>query len=54
MRSKKLIAMADYTKFDRISFVKICDMDKVDVLITDRPVSPVWKDFLNQNNIRVV
>jgi DeoR/GlpR family transcriptional regulator of sugar metabolism len=49
-RSKKLIVMADNTKFDRISFVKICDMTTVNVLITDRPVSPIWKEFLTQNH----
>ncbi|MDR2478042.1 MAG: DeoR/GlpR family DNA-binding transcription regulator [Treponema sp.] len=51
MRSKQVIVMADYTKFDRISFAKICDLNKIDVLITDRPVSPAWKEFLGQNSI---
>jgi DeoR/GlpR family transcriptional regulator of sugar metabolism len=53
-RSKKVIVMADHTKFDRISFVKICDINKINVLITDRPVSPEWKKFLNQNNIELI
>lgn len=52
-RSKKVILLADHTKFDKVSFVKICDLSKISVLITDRPLSPVWLEYLNQHDIEV-
>jgi DeoR/GlpR family transcriptional regulator of sugar metabolism len=54
MRSKKLIVMADYTKFDKVSFIKICGIDKLDVLITDRPLDQTWKQYLEKNNVEYI
>jgi DeoR/GlpR family transcriptional regulator of sugar metabolism len=54
LRSKKLVVMADYTKFDKVSFVKICGIDKLDVLITDRPVDRTWKQQLEKDNVECI
>lgn len=53
-RSKRLIVLADHTKFDKVSFVKICDLSKVDALITDKPLSPFWAEYLSQSNIELL
>lgn len=53
-RSKRVIVLADHTKFDKVSFVKICDLSKIDALITDKPLSPLWVEYLNQNNIEAI
>ena len=50
-RSKHLMVLADYTKFNGISFVKIASLDKVDTLITDKPVCPKWEGLLLENQI---
>lgn len=52
-RSKKVVLLADHTKFDKVSFVKICDLSKVSVLITDRPLNPLWLEYLNQHDVEV-
>ena len=38
--SKKVIVLADSTKFGRRGFAKIADIDAVDIIITDSNVSP--------------
>ncbi len=47
---KKLLAM-DYTKFNKMSFSKICDFDNIDILVTDSLLDSQWKKFLKDNNI---
>ncbi|QGU94373.1 DeoR family transcriptional regulator [Clostridium bovifaecis] len=46
--------VADYTKFDRTAFTKICDFDKINTLIVDKSISAEWQDFLRINNIDLV
>ena len=53
-QSKNTILLADHTKFDKISFVKVCDITQVDVLITDQNVSSDWKTCLAQNKIELL
>lgn len=41
----------DHTKFDQISFVKVCDIKDVDVVVTDKDPGEVWKKRLKENQI---
>lgn len=53
-RSKKIIVLADHTKFDKVSFVKVCDVKQVDVLITDVPLRQEWEDYLTENSVALL
>lgn len=37
---EKVIVLADSSKFETISYLKICDLDKVDVFLTDSNINP--------------
>jgi DeoR/GlpR family transcriptional regulator of sugar metabolism len=43
--------MADHSKFNKASFTKICDLDKISDLITDRPLERKWLEYLSAHNI---
>lgn len=49
----KVIVLADSSKFDRRSFGKITEIDKVDILITDA-ISDAQKDALESQGVRVM
>lgn len=49
-----VIVLADHTKFDKVAFVKIADLDRIDYLITDREPDREWMDLLHENNIEVI
>ena len=50
---RKILAV-DATKFDRISFVKVCDLDAVDMIVTDECPTEEWRKRLSEKNIEVV
>ena len=51
---QKTIVMADHTKFNRVSFAKICDLDQINVLITDEAVELEWKNGLREKQIELL
>ena len=52
--AKKVILAADSTKFDKISFVKICNLNDIDVVVTDvTPSDDFIKEF-EKNNIQLI
>ncbi len=53
-RADKAFLIVDHTKFDRTSFIKICNYDKVNTLVTDLPLSDAWRESLQQANILIV
>lgn len=46
----KILAV-DQSKFDRISFSKIEEIAGIDMIVTDKKPSEVWKDIFEKNNI---
>ena len=54
LKRQKVILIADHSKFDRVAFIKVMDLDKLDVLVTDREPSPEWKALCQEKNIRLV
>lgn len=46
--------VADYTKFDRTAFTKICDFSSIDTLIVDKPLSAEWHGFLKNYDTNLV
>lgn len=52
--AKKVILAVDSTKFNKISFVKICDLGCIDIVVTDvKPSDECIKEF-EKNNIELI
>ena len=45
--------LADSSKFGRRGFSKICDLEAVDMIITDSRVSPLYLEQLRERGIEV-
>ncbi|MFD1090590.1 DeoR family transcriptional regulator [Providencia vermicola] len=52
--SKKIIAVADSSKFNQVSLHRIIDTEKVDVLITDSQITDVMRTGLEKLGIEVM
>lgn len=52
--AEKRILALDGEKFDKKSFVKVCDATSVDVIVTDSDPSERWVSFCNENNIELI
>ena len=52
--AEKRILALDSEKFDKKSFVKVCNADDVDVIVTDSEPVEKWVSFCNENNIELV
>lgn len=52
--SRRVIIVADHTKFNKTSLIRTLSYDKVDVLVTDRKPSDEWIDRLEAQNVRVL
>ena len=52
--AERRILVADGEKFDKKSFVKVCDAKDVDVIVTDSEPSEKWLSFCRENDIDIV
>ncbi|MCM0649236.1 DeoR/GlpR family DNA-binding transcription regulator [Clostridium swellfunianum] len=52
--SNRAFLVADYTKFDRTAFTKICDYKTINTLIVDKSLSDEWKLFLQSYDINLI
>lgn len=50
-RSKEVYLVADFSKFDKTSFIHITDFDSITGLVTDRNLNSQWMDFLDKHNV---
>lgn len=51
---EKVIVLADSSKFETVSYLKICDLEKIDSIITDKNIDKkILKDYKN-NNIEII
>lgn len=51
--NRKILAV-DSTKFDKISFVHVCDMADIDVVVTDSQPSERWIEHFKDKDIELV
>ncbi len=51
--AKKRILAVDSTKFDRASFVKVCDLSSIDTVVTDTEPSAAWLNRFAENNVEI-
>ncbi|MBW7882399.1 MAG: DeoR/GlpR transcriptional regulator [Caldilineaceae bacterium] len=49
-----VVLLADHTKFGRKSYVRVAQLDEVDVIVTDNKVNPEHVKRLEQEGIRVI
>lgn len=52
-QAAKTMLVADHSKFDKTSFVKLIDFTAVDYLITDQAPSAKWLELLNANKVKL-
>lgn len=53
-RSQQKIVVADHSKFDKVSFIGVCKLTELDVLVTDRPLSDEWSKYLSDSGVRFI
>ena len=52
--AKKRILALDSSKFDKTSFVKVCDISDVNMIVTEKKPSDFWTEQLRQTGVEVV
>jgi len=52
--AKKVFLLADFTKFNKVSFLKMLKLDNVDTIFTDEDLGEEWEQFLSNKNIKLV
>lgn len=52
--AKRKILMVDSSKFNKTSFVKICDIKDVDVIATNEEPGENWKNIIEQQGVELV
>ncbi len=52
--AERRILALDADKFDKKSFVKVCDFGEIDCIVTDREPSEKWLSFCNEKGIEAI
>ncbi|KHD86641.1 DeoR/GlpR family DNA-binding transcription regulator [Heyndrickxia ginsengihumi] len=52
--ARKVILLADHTKFHKEFFHKVCDLSEIDVIITDIAPQPALKELLEKHSIELI
>ncbi|MEM1484482.1 DeoR/GlpR family DNA-binding transcription regulator [Oscillospiraceae bacterium PP1C4] len=52
-RSNKVYLVADYSKFNKTSFISICGFEELSGIITDKPLDSEWRNFLSAQEVAV-
>ena len=50
----KTFLVADYTKFDKISFIKMFKLEDIDMIFTDKKLSPEWEQYISGQNVELI
>lgn len=53
-QANKIILLVDHTKFDKVAFVELFELEKIDYLITDKEPSEEWLRFLKEHDVEVI
>jgi len=51
--AKKKILALDSSKFDKISFVKVCDISDVNIIVTEKKPSDFWVEHFRQAGVEI-
>ena len=52
--SRKVILLADHTKFDHTSLIRTVPFSKIDILVTDRKPSDEWLERMKEENVQLL
>jgi DeoR/GlpR family transcriptional regulator of sugar metabolism len=52
--AERRILAVDAEKFDKKSFVKVCDVKDIDIIVTDSKPSEKWQSFCSDNSVKIV
>ncbi|OYO87779.1 hypothetical protein CG709_14060, partial [Lachnotalea glycerini] len=52
--AKTTILAIDNSKFDNISFIKVGDSNKNDIVITDKMLQDKWNQYFEEREIKVI
>lgn len=52
--SRRSVLVCDHTKFDKISFCKVVDFNKIQTIVTDKIPPSRWVDFLSNQNVELI
>jgi len=52
--ARRIILVADHQKFERSAPVRICDLSRIDMFVTDRPPPAGFRDACGVNEVEVV
>lgn len=53
-RADRTYLLADHTKFNRTSFIKICDFQELRGIITDQALSPEWHQMAAESHLELL
>lgn len=53
-RSNEIYLIADYSKFDKTSFLHICNFSALSGIVTDKNFSSEWITFLHKKNVKII
>lgn len=53
-RSDKVFVVADYSKFNKTSFLHICNFNDINGIISDFEYTQEWRDFLQKSNVEII
>ncbi len=53
-RSKESYVVADFSKFDQTSFMRICGYEKIKAIITDKPLSEEWHQAMAKYGCTII
>ncbi|MDY2927794.1 MAG: DeoR/GlpR transcriptional regulator, partial [Anaerococcus sp.] len=52
--SLEVILLVDSSKFDAVKAVHFCEIDDVDIVVTDKNIKKEWISYLKEKGIRVI
>ncbi|MBC5648657.1 DeoR/GlpR family DNA-binding transcription regulator [Christensenella tenuis] len=52
--SKKIVALHDSSKLDKVAFSIVCSLDDIDVLVTDRYPGAAWESLLKEHHVHLL
>ena len=53
-QAKKSLLLIDHSKFDQTAFVKTCDLQAIDTLVTDSQPDSLWQKMLVQKQVTLI
>ncbi len=53
-RSSKVFLLVDHDKFDKYGLMTYCNLDEIDVLITDQLPNETYQDYFNSTRHKLV